>query len=35
MMYYKLYKIKIEAKYTAIGDPKTQDDIKAKVKETI
>jgi len=25
MMYYKLYKLKIEAKFTSLGEPKNQD----------
>ena len=31
-MYYKLYKIKIEAKFTAVNEPKTPDEVKAKIK---
>ena len=31
-MYYKLYKIKIEAKFTAVGEPKNHEEVKAKIK---
>jgi len=32
MMYYKLYKIKIEARFTSVNEPKNQDEVKAKIK---
>jgi hypothetical protein len=35
ILYHKLYKIKIESKFTAVGEPKTQEEIKAKVKEAL